>query len=601
MRFLCIFLLSGVASAASTDYRVSFDNAVHHEARITVRLDLVDADTVTFLMSQSSPGRYAEHNFAKNVYDVSAVNGDGVVLPVRRASPYAWEVSGHDGSISLSYTLYGDLVDGTYTAIDLSHAHLNMPATFMWAKGYGDRPISITFEPGAEDWKIATQLVPTDDPYRFTAPDLYYFLDSPVELSDFVERSWSVGEEGNPQTIRLIVHHTGNSDDVDELERMTRAVVNAQTKIFGELPRFDYGVYSFICDFLPWADNDGMEHRNSTIVTESESLLEGEFKAHLGTISHEFIHVWNAERLRPRDLEPFDFEKANQSRNLWFAEGFTSYYGPLAIRRAGEMSLDDYLDGLAEALSFVINAPGRHYRSPVQMSEMAPFRDAATSVDPTNFDNTFVSYYGYGAIIGLALDLTLRIEYDVTLDDYIQSLWQEFGRVEHPYALRDLEVALARLTGSAEFARGFFSRYVESSELPDFAGLLANAGITMKSGKADKAWLGSARLRFDGPEAIISSPTRVGSPLYDAGLDRGDRIVSVGRFSVRSKKQWEKLPGRFAPGDVAVIRFIQRGKEREAELVFAADPSIRLSADELEDRKGDRQKQTFRDAWLGAD
>lgn len=39
---------------------------------------------------------------------------------------------------------------------------------------------------------------------------------------------------------------------------------------------------------------------------------------------HEFVHAWNVERIRPRSLEPFDFEDASLPDELWFGEGFTS-------------------------------------------------------------------------------------------------------------------------------------------------------------------------------------------------------------------------------------------------------------------------------------
>jgi hypothetical protein len=42
------------------------------------------------------------------------------------------------------------------------------------------------------------------------------------------------------------------------------------------------------------------------------------------------------------------------------------------------------------------------------MSMQAPFVDAAQSIDPQNRQNTFISYYTWGAAIGLGLDLTLR-------------------------------------------------------------------------------------------------------------------------------------------------------------------------------------------------
>src|SRR3546814_2596643 len=56
-------------------YDVRFDNAAHHEARISVTYRDLKPGPVTFRMARSSPGRYAIHEFAKNVYSVSAVDG----------------------------------------------------------------------------------------------------------------------------------------------------------------------------------------------------------------------------------------------------------------------------------------------------------------------------------------------------------------------------------------------------------------------------------------------------------------------------------------------------------------------------------------------
>ncbi len=286
-------------------------------------------------MSRSSPGRYALHEFAKNVYAVHAVDGAGRTLAVTRPDPSQWDVAGHDGTVRVTYTLFGDRGDGTYAQIDESHAHLNMPAVFMWARGLDGRPIRVTFRiPDGSGWKIATQLFPTTDPLTFTAPGLQYFMDSPTELSAFSLREWPVTSGGRTATIRLAVHHLGDEADVDRFAAMARAVVPQAVAVFGEAPAFDTGSYTFIACYLPWAADDGMEHRNSTFLTEPATLRD-DAPGLLGTVSHEFFHAWSVERLRPRALEPFDFERANMSGELWFAEGFTSYYGPAAHRPRG--------------------------------------------------------------------------------------------------------------------------------------------------------------------------------------------------------------------------------------------------------------------------
>ncbi|MGH9959918.1 MAG: hypothetical protein ACREBC_22815, partial [Pyrinomonadaceae bacterium] len=52
-------------------------------------------------------------------------------------------------------------------------------------------------------------------------------------------------------------------------------------------------------------------------------------KCILGTIAHEFFHVWNVKRLRPIELGPWDFTRPANTRGLWIAEGLTNYYGHL--------------------------------------------------------------------------------------------------------------------------------------------------------------------------------------------------------------------------------------------------------------------------------
>src|ERR1700749_2424690 len=94
-------------------YEVSFDNAVHHEARITATWRHVRGP-LTVRMSRSSPGRYAIHEFAKNVYSVSATAGPGRPLAIQRRDPYSWTLAGHDGTVRVTYTLFADWGDGTY-------------------------------------------------------------------------------------------------------------------------------------------------------------------------------------------------------------------------------------------------------------------------------------------------------------------------------------------------------------------------------------------------------------------------------------------------------------------------------------------------------
>src|SRR5262249_11269184 len=151
---------------------------------------------------------------------------------------------------------------------------------------------------------------------------------------------------------------------------------------------------------------------------------------------------------------------------LWLAEGFTQYYGPLLLRRAGFSQ-----DAPTNYAPQFLNSPGRLVRSAVQMSEYGPFSDGAASMDPTDASRTFLTYYYEGAAIALALDLSLRERSNerLSLDDYMRLLWKKYGKpggpapglVANPYTLKDICDSLAELTNDRKFADDFFDKYIK--------------------------------------------------------------------------------------------------------------------------------------------
>ncbi|XQW85189.1 M61 family metallopeptidase [Thalassotalea piscium] len=599
-KLLTLFILAISPCSFAADetlYNVSFDNAVHHEAQISVTFGNIQTPVLEVQMSRSSPGRYALHEFAKNVYNVSAVDSQGQPLTITRPNPYQWHITGHDGEATITYTLFGDRGDGTYAQIDRTHAHLNAPATFMWATGHEKRPIIVEFTPYNANWKVATQLPQGKSKYQFTSPDLAYFFDSPIELSNHQVRSWEVTSGGRTQTIKLAVHHNGIDEDLDKFTAMAKNVVNEHIKVFGELPRFDYGEYTFIADYMPQINGDGMEHRNSTIITNSRSLDEAEY-SQLGTLSHEFFHAWNVERIRPKELEPFNYTRENMTPSLWFAEGFTSYYDDLLIRRAQEMSIDEYLESASSIVNQAYQVPGRLYFTPEGASMLATFTDAGTSIDTTNFSNIFFSYYIYGRARALALDLTIRAQFPgKSLDDLMKAMWQKFGKTEQPYSREDIQMTLAEVVNDKKFAKDFFSQYIQGQETPDYYTLLKNAGLQAKQIDDTSAYLGRVHFNFRGQDALISKNITVNSPLYNAGIERGDQIVKLGRRTIRSQNLWNKALSQFKAGESTTIEYIQRGETVKKSITFITDPKLSVSL--LDDDKLTPQQKAFLEAWLG--
>jgi predicted metalloprotease with PDZ domain len=606
-----VLFLSAVSEAlaqAAVAYRLSFAERAHRLMHVEVTFTDVPAGPLQLRMSRSSPGRYALHEFAKNVIDLKATDADGRPLTIGRPNPHQWDVSGHTGTVRVTYRIFGDRIDGTYLAVDAGHAHINMPAALMWAQGFENHPSTVRFEPppGA-GWRVATQLFPGSDPFSFNAPNLQYLMDSPSEFSSFALRTFTVPGESRTPVFRLAIHHAGGDGELDAFARDVEAIVKEARHVFREYPLFEGNTYTFIADYLPWANSDGMEHRNSTILTDSSSIVSDRADL-LDTIAHEFFHAWNVERIRPRSLEPFNFDDTNMSDELWLAEGFTSYYAPLITTRAGLTDVSDFARDMGRKVDTVITSPGRRLRSAVEMSQQAPFVDAATSIDRNAQDNTFISYYTWGAAIGLGLDLTLRDRSDgrVTLDDYMRVLWERHGKaggtvtgsVARPYTMDDLKSALTAITGDEAFTRDFFARYIEGRDVVDYARLLARAGLVLRPVSAGRASLGLLRLQDgqNGVRLIGASP--FGSPAYEAGLDRDDVIVSIGGTRVSSVADVDRVLGSRKPGDGVPIVFDRRGQTVKTAVVLGENQRREIvTAEEAGQPVSDAQKR-FRDAWL---
>jgi predicted metalloprotease with PDZ domain len=608
--FIVFFAPALAGAQAPVSYRLSFPEPEHRWMQVQIRFDDLPPGPLELRMSRSSPGRYALHEFAKNVHDVRIADARGAALTVLRSTPHEWNVIGHSGSVEVTYRIFGDRVDGTYLAIDSTHAHVNMPAALMWARGLEGRPVTVRFDPPAgTSWRVATQLFPGADALTYTAPNFQYLMDSPSEFSGFGLRTFTVDDAPGGPVFRLAVHHTGTDVELDGFAADVERIVREARHVFGEYPAFEGNTYTFIADYLPWAGGDGMEHRNSTIVTSPSSIRSNRLGL-LDTISHEFFHVWNVERIRPQALEPFNFEEANVSGELWFAEGFTSYYGPLILLRAGLVQLADFVAEITALVNEVRTSPGRLVRSAEEMSRMAPLADGAQYVDRTNFSNTYLSYYTWGAAIGLGLDLTLRDRTNgkVNLDDYMRVLWQRHGKtggqgpgyVDRPYTMNDLAGALADVSGDPAFAADFFRRFIRGSELVDYGRLLARAGLLMRPAGPGVATAGELRLQDASTGARVTAPVPPGSPAYAAGLERDDVIVAVAGRNVSAAADVTRAIRERKPGDTLPIVFERRGQRITGALRLEVDPHVEISPLEGSGRSPTADERRFRDRWLSS-
>jgi predicted metalloprotease with PDZ domain len=610
---LAVVLFWAAASFAQQEpkaifYSVSFPNTVHHEAEIMITIPQAPSGKIMLRMSRSSAGRYATHEFGKNIYNVKAFNVDGSSLTINQIEGDLYEIPDHAETVKVSYTLFGNWTDGTYASIDPSHAHLNMPAAFMWVVGQDKRPLKFEFNDlDKHGWKVATQLK-NEGANIYSAPNMQYMMDSPTELSAYKISSWEVDNNGKKEKINLVIHSDDAQPVIDNFAKQVQKMVLEEKAVFGELPAYDYGEYTFLDDVYPTNSGDGMEHRNSTCIVHPAAKVEGNELRLLSTYSHEYFHSWNVKRIRPKSLEPFNFDHANMSSELWFAEGFTQYYGEMLLVRAGFHNVDDYTRTIAGLVNQILNTPGAAKYSAPQMSRYSVYADAGVSIDPNNQPNIFTSYYTYGGAIALALDLRLRSEFNLTLDDYMRTVWRSRGKVMKPYTIPDLQSDLAKVTKNPKFAADFFNRYIYGIEKNNYEALLAKAGLLLRKEQPGIGWTGplsytrgrgrSGDAHLAGEEGLPVQVSIIGTPIYKSGLDVGDIILKADGKEVKDMQAFNDIVAGKKIGDKIVVNYKNRTGNHETTVVLEESPDLDVVTYEKAGKELTKEQTDFRNNWL---
>jgi len=333
-----------------------------HLFHVTVEVDRLDGASVDLVLPSWTPGSYMIREYARHVQGFGArAAATDAPLPWRKVAKDAWRVeTGGAERIRASYQVYANDLTVRTSHLDGAHAYFNGASVFMFVPGREAEPLRLRVE-APPDWQVTTGLDPADRPNEFLAADYDELVDCPVECG--THRLLAFEVDGIPH--RMAIWGRGNEDEA-RLIADTRRIVEAQRDFFGGLP---YRHYTFILHLLD-GRGGGLEHRNSVTnqVDRWTFRPERNYERYLSLTSHELFHVWNAKRLRPAPLGPFDYRRENYTRLLWLVEGATSYYDNLLLTRAGLMAPERFLERLGEAIAQLQNQPRRLVQSLEQSS-----------------------------------------------------------------------------------------------------------------------------------------------------------------------------------------------------------------------------------------
>ena len=326
----------------------------------------------------------------------------------------------------------------------------------------------------------------------------------------------------------------------------------------------------------------------------------------LGLVSHEFFHAWNVRRLRPAGLARYDYDREMYTRELWLAEGLTSYYDDLLLFRSGLIDVVDYLNLLAQEIRNYEVMPGRQVRS----AEHASFDTWIKQYQPDeNSINSTVSYYRKGALIGFVTDTRIRRETRNrrSLDDVMREMYRRYGpggpgRGSYPPGA--FEDVVEELAGAD--VRRFVEDLLRTTDDPDVDAALEWFGLSLDRSSGSSARevaeasqrAGLGVIWDDASDRLVAQHVILGRAGAEAGMVPGDELLAVDGFRV--------TPGTFAD------RLARLTPDQQVELTLVRHERLMTVQARLQQAIPDRYAIVVEDrirraeqdrlqAWLGRD
>jgi predicted metalloprotease with PDZ domain len=581
-----------------------------HLYHVTITVDTPDPEGQRFMLPAWIPGSYMIREFARHIVRISGLSRDRRIA-LEKIDKHTWRAAPVEGELTLAYEVYAWDLSVRGAHVDETHAFFNGASVFLLPLGCRAEPCRLDILPPEgrkfAQWKVATGLQPARSTKRgafgtYLAADYDELIDCPAEMGTFDRVEFAAC--GVPHEMAV----TGRVPKLDlkrlgaDLQRM------AETQIRLFEPRQHKAPFERYT-FLTMAVGDGyggLEHRNSTaLICRRDDLpyagmkdTTSAYRTFLGLASHEYFHSWNVKRIRPAAFVPYDLARENYTQLLWVFEGFTSYYDDVLLARAGLFTEVQYLETLAKTITTVMQRSGRLKQSAAESSFDAWVKYYRQD---ENAPNSVVSYYQKGALIGAAIDLTLRARTNGrrSLDDVMRLLWRRYKKAGTSYRgvmETELPAAVEEATG-VDITR-LIRVWSEGTRDADYATLLAPFGIAVERGLAlDEphfAMLG-VKARREGADCRIVNVFD-GSPAQAAGLSGGDVIVALGGLRVRASNL-DALLARYAAGDTVELQTFRRDELQHTMVTLARQPPpkyvLRIDA------HATKAAHRLRRQWLG--
>lgn len=569
-------------------YEVDMSDALNHYVTVTMTAEAT-GDETEIMMATWTPGSYLVREYAKHVDRIEArtAKGRGKKLDLEKISKNRWRVDTSKAKqFKVTYRIFCNSLSVRTNYVGQGYGVLNGAPTFITLPNQLDRPHTVTLKL-PENWKrSATSLHPDgDEPHRYVATDYDELVDSPIVAGNVSFYPFKV--DGVEHTL-VNVNEAGYWDG-EKAARDLAKVVAAHHELWGNIP---YDRYMFIN--VIGGGGGGLEHDNCCLMMSSRWSFRSEsgYVRWLSLASHEFFHTWNIRRLRPKSLVKYDYENEVYTPSLWVAEGVTSYYEDLLLVRAGLMSEDEFLAGIAGSISQVQRSKGSKVQSLRDSSHDAWikfYRPEANSSDTT------VSYYTKGAVVAFLLDAQIRKESNGqhSLDDVLRKLYAEHAN-PIGYLPSDFRGICSEMAGT-DLGK-WFAGAVDSTDDLQWQDLCNWYGVQVGDIKPLKPGEEAPKPRDRKPSRTrwigIGEP---GSPASKAGLSDSDEILAVNDLRLNGGIQ--SRIQQFETGDAITLLISREDKIMNVAVTIGSRPTAPNWGMSKSRKATDEQKTNLKN-WL---
>ena len=576
----CSFFAFSANAPEPIRYTLRFPKPQTHYLEVTAQIP-AGKPQIELYMAVWTPGSYMVREYSRNVEAFTAADENGRALAVTKTRKNRWLVeAGGARLLTVKYKVYANetSVQGNY--VDAGFAMLNGAPNFVTIEGDDKRPYEVKLELPAA-WKESISGLPRAGEHTYAAEDFDQLLDSPIYAGNAPIHEFEVDGKKH----YLVNEGEGPMWDGDASAKDVAKIVAEYSRMWGGLPYDHYVFFNMLIEA-----GGGLEHKNSTWIGGSkwaygntvvptpgdDSDTRGPRRPNrlgwFGLVSHEYFHLWNVKRLRPVELGPFDYERENYTRSLWLAEGVTSYYGGLTLGRAGLATREQVLQAISGAIAGLQNTPGRLV-TPLEQNSFDAWIKLYHSDE--NTQNTAISYYTKGEIVGLLLDAKIRKQTNgaKSLDDVMRLAYQRYsgakGYTPEQFRATAEEVAGADLST-------WFQTALDSTKELDYNEMLDWYGLRFKKpaerpGAPPRIKTG-LQTKVDDGRVVVSGVLR-GTPGEDAGLNVGDEILGINGYRLR-REQWPSRLESYKPGETVKLLIAHRDLLQEVKFAVTADNPV---------------------------